>query len=354
MTRVFLLSSLLAAFLFQGCKTGSEVAQTDTRAADRMASEPAPERVAARLSAESPSDSFEGMGLVMEFDELRLASLSLYHDEFTPEGLGLVGGNISELWVLSQPVEIETALSDRAIVVFDSEGARYPALATSARILSHYSSDVIYAVEEAGCELDLTFTSLECPTPTMKRSLLSKLFREGRRQLVVELEGLSDLGSGVVYRLAATNERARYIAPAREEYQLERVPNDIRSLAEGSHEFEAARAVALRETGLSELEELFTIARFRTAADEYYAVGYSPGCDDLRGSAFTLYQLGEPSKAVELAPSLGGVAMLFEARDRGELLGVGYSISDGLFSLFRVGDQLTKPVHSFNGEPCDC
>lgn len=355
MTRLIIFSALLFGFFFYGCKTGAESVQGDLWSADRRA----PKGEALLKTAESSLDSFDGIAPVWNTRERHFAALGLYEGEISARGLELLDGDLKELWILSEPIQTRSSLGEGDVVVFDSFGARFPARAGAPQVMARYPLEAAIPsghelIESAGCELEGMDVILRCPSEEAEKELLTKMLRGGKKHVVVELEGLREFEADLVYRLAATEARARYIEPAAEELQPQSIPADIRQMTEASYAFEAARRVAERMSDLSALEELFAITRFTTSADEYYAIAYEPYCDDEREAAFALFQVGEPSSKLELSPSIHGVAMLFEARDRGELLGVGYSLRDGELAIFRAGDLLVKTVLTFDGDPCDC
>lgn len=356
MIRLFILASLLIAFLFQACRTGSEVHQNELLSADRHRVETSFAGPAARLNEIKLQDPFRGLAPVYgRSGEGYFAALGLHESDVSPREAELIYADAEELSILTEAIDFETSLRGR-IIVFDNYGARYAAWAGAPRILAHMPTDMAFEImAEMGCHLNEgERIELGCDQGEDAKRALSRLFREGRRQVVLELEGLRDLGDDLVYRLAATEKRAAYLMPALEELSPRAIPAEIKAMAETSPEFAEARAIAAKMSGLSELDELFAITRFATDAAEYYAIAYDASCGDERDDTFSLYQHGARASRVHLPHSIGGVAMLFEARDRGELLGVGYSLGEGLFSLFRVGDELVKPAFAFDGDPCRC
>lgn len=356
MTRILLLSSLLMVFFFQGCKTGSEAVQTDLRARDGAVSAATAERAAAQLEVITPHDPFEGLAPTRSFHDGRhFAALGLYEGDEVPSRLELVYGDFAELRVLSSPIEFETSLSEGSVVVFDSYGARYIADAGTPRLLSDYRVDgTLDFITEAGCVLGDDEPTLECGSEEAERRVLLKLFHEGERQVVVELDGLPPELSDSPYRLAATLARAEFLEPAAEEFQPEAIPAEVMTLAESSPELKALRDLKASEEELNEIDELFFVTRHTLRGADYFSFAYYPGCGEQARPYLALYRAGEGAAGIEFIAGFSGIAMLFQMHDRGELLGLGYSLEEGLFSMFRVGGEEKMPAFSFDGDSCAC
>lgn len=356
MTRILLLSSLLMVFFFQGCKTGSEAVQTDLRSRDGAVSAATAERAAAQLEVITPHNPFEGLAPIRSvYDGRHFAALGLYEGDEVPSRLELVYGDFAELRVLSSPIEFETSLSEGSVAVFDSYGARYTADAGAPRLLSDYRiGETLDFIAEAGCALTDGEPALECDSEEAERRVLLRLFHEGERQIVVELEGLPSELSDSPYRLAATLARAEFLEPAAEEFQPGAIPAEVIMLAESSPELKALRDLKASEEELNEIDELLVITRHRLRGADYFSFAYYPSCGEQARPYLAIYRAGEGVTGTEFIADFSGIAMLFQMHDRGELLGLGYSLEEGLFSMFRVGGEEKMPAFTFDGDSCAC